>query len=128
MSYFFSKQLDVDFEEARNYIEEQLKEYGFGIVSEIDMDQKFRQKLNVDFRRYKILGACSPMHAYTAVQSEEHIGLMLPCNVVIQEKIKGKTLVSVIDPVASMQAIENPQLRDTARDIQSKLKMFLETL
>ena len=92
------------------------------------MDQKFREKLGIEFRRYKILGACSPKHAYLAVTAEEHIGLMLPCNVVMQEKGTDAVEVSVIDPVASMQAVKNPHLEDTASEIRSKLREFLESL
>lgn len=128
MSYFFSKTLNKTFDAVRIQVEEDLKKIDFGIVSEIDMDQKFKGKLNIDFRRYKILGACSPKHAYAAVSAEEHIGLMLPCNIVLQEKDENTIEVSVIDPIASMQAVNNPALGETAIDIQSKLKEFIESL
>jgi uncharacterized protein (DUF302 family) len=128
MSYYFSKTIDKEFDVARQYIVGKLQTFGFGIVSEIDMDEKFRQKLGVDFRRYKILGACSPKHAYTAVNLEKHIGLMLPCNVVLQEIDPYKTEVSVIDPIASMQAVKNQELANVAAEIQLKLKEFIDTL
>lgn len=128
MSYYYSKILDRSFEDTRNYVESSLQQFGFGIVSEIDMHEKFKQKLNVDFRKYKILGACSPKHAWQAVQAEEHIGLMLPCNVVLQEKNDRQTEVAVIDPVASMQAVNNKELEPTASEIQSKLKDFISSL
>lgn len=128
MSYFFSKQLEKSFDDSRTYIEEKLKEIGFGVVTELDLDKKFKDKLGKDFRRYKIIGACSPAHAYKAVLKEENIGLMLPCNILIQEKESNIVQVSVIDPIASMQAIHNPELAPIAEEIQSKLKSFTESL
>lgn len=128
MKYYFSKTLNKDIVETRNYVEDKLKEIGFGIVSEINMQGKFKEKLNVDFRPYIILGACSPKHAHMAVSAEEHIGLMLPCNVVLQEKSAGSTLVSVIDPIASMQAVQNESLGPVAEEIRSKLEVFVEGL
>ena len=128
MSYYFKKTLEKDIRETRMYIENQLKEAGFGIVSEIDLSGKFKEKLNVDFRPYLILGACSPKHAHLAVSAEENIGLMLPCNVVLQEKEKGKTQVSVIDPVASMQAVHNENLGPVAAEIREKLQEFVTSL
>lgn len=128
MSYYFVKNLNRSFDDTRVYVEEQLMNYGFGVVSEIDLHEKFKAKLNVDFRRYKILGACSPKHAYKAISAEEHIGLMLPCNVVLQEVSPEETRVSVIDPIASMQAVDNPDLGNTAAEIQNSLKEFVEKL
>jgi uncharacterized protein (DUF302 family) len=128
MNYYFNKTLTVSYDEAYKLISEKLKQFGFGIVSEIDMHEKFKEKLDVDFRRYKILGACNPKHAHTAVNVEEHIGLMLPCNVVLQERNENEVEVSAIDPVASMQAIENPALAETAGTIREKLQQFIEAL
>jgi uncharacterized protein (DUF302 family) len=128
MSYYFTKVISLPLEECRNKVEKELSDYGFGIVSEINMHEKFKGKLGVDFRPYKILGACSPKHAFEAVNAEEHIGLMLPCNIVLQEKKATETEVSVVDPVASMMAVQNPALSDTATDIREKLKTFLENL
>jgi len=128
MSYYFSKTLNESFDSVREKIEANLKKFGFGIVSEIDIDRKFKEKLGIDFRRYKILGACSPKHAYQAVSAEEHIGLMLPCNILIQETTSNSVVVSVIDPVASMQAVNNPALSGTAAEIRSKLMEFFEAL
>lgn len=128
MTYYFSKTLNKDIKETKDYIEAQLKEVGFGIVSEINMQGKFKEKLGVDFRPYLILGACSPKHAHKAVSAEEHIGLMLPCNVVLQEKSAGSTLVSVIDPIASMQAVQNDSLGPVAEEIRSKLEVFVANL
>ncbi len=128
MKYFFAKQLNITYEEARQLIEEKLKVFGLGIVSEIDIHEKFKEKLGIDFRRYKIIGACSPKHAYAAISNEEHIGLMLPCNIVLQEK-GGKLIeISVIDPVASMQAIENNSLGPIASEIRNNLTEFIESL
>lgn len=128
MKYYFSKIITASFEEARQLIEEKLKTFGFGIVSEIDIHEKFREKLGVDFRKYKILGACSPKHAHTAISHEEHIGLMLPCNLVLQEKENDQVEVSVIDPVASMQAVENPSLGTIANEIRNNLILFIKSL
>jgi uncharacterized protein (DUF302 family) len=128
MRYYYSKTLNKSFDEARHYVEEHLRSAGFGIVSEIDMHEKFKQKIGIDFRRYKILGACSPVHAYKAVSHEPHIGLMLPCNVVIQEYDEKQIEVSVIDPVASMLAIGNSALADVAEEMQKKLIEFTDNL
>jgi uncharacterized protein (DUF302 family) len=128
MSYYYSKTIQKTYAEAHPYVEEKLKNYGFGIVTELEMHKKFKEKLNIDFRPYKILGACSPKHAFEAVSTEEHIGLMLPCNVVIQDKGNNEVEISVIDPKASMQAVNNPGLVKTASDIQKKLIEFIESL
>ena len=128
MSYYFVKNLDRSFDDTRAYVEEELMKYGFGVVSEINLHEKFKAKLNIDFRRYKILGACSPKHAHKAITVEEHIGLMLPCNILLQEVNSGETKVSVIDPIASMKAVENPALEDTASEIQNSLKEFVNNL
>jgi len=128
MSYYFVKNLNRPFDDTRMYVEKLLMEYGFGIVSEINLHEKFKAKLDIDFRRYKILGACSPKHAYMAVSSEAHIGLMLPCNVVLQEISQEETKVSVIDPIASMQAVKNPALEGVAKEIRELLKEFVENL
>ena len=128
MSYYYSKTIQKTYEEAHPYLEEKLKDYGFGIVSELEMHKKFKEKLNVDFRPYKILGACSPKHAFEAVSAEEHIGLMLPCNVVVQEAENGKTLVSAIDPVASMQAVENKSLDHVAEQVKAKLQKVIASI
>ncbi|MBA7545359.1 hypothetical protein ES705_37725 [subsurface metagenome] len=128
MSYYFSKTIHKTYEESQSYVEEKLKNYEFGIVTELDMHKKFKEKLGIDFRRYKILGACSPKHAYKAISEEEHIGLMLPCNVIIQDKGENTVEVSVIDPIASMQAVNNPSLREIANEIQTSLKAFIESL
>jgi uncharacterized protein (DUF302 family) len=128
MSYYFTKKLNLSYDAGREIVESKLKETGFGIVSEIDMHAKFKEKLGVDFRRYKIIGACSPKHAYQAASVEDHIGLMLPCNILIQERGDGLIEISAIDPVASMQAVNNPGLEKMAQEIRKKLKEFIEAL
>lgn len=128
MNYYFSKSIHKSYDEAHAYVEQKLKDHGLGIVTELEMHKKFKEKLNINFRPYKILGACSPKHAYKAVSVEEHIGLMLPCNVVIQDKGENQVEVSVIDPIASMQSVDNPLLKDTAREIQDMLKKFIKSL
>lgn len=128
MSYYFTKTLDVSFDEAITRVTEELKKEGFGILTEIDVKEILREKLNVDFKKYRILGACNPPLAYKALQAEDKIGLMLPCNVVVQEISDGKIEVAVIDPVASMQAIENPKLREVAEQVRDKLKTVIDNL
>lgn len=128
MDYYFSKVLNITFEEAIPVVKEELKKQGFGVLTEIDVKETLKKKLNIDFRNYKILGACNPPFAYQALQKEDKIGLMLPCNVILQEHAKGKIEVSVIDPIASMQSIENPDLMDVAEQVQAKLKSVIDNL
>lgn len=128
MSYYFSKVLDTSFEEAIDKVTKELKEEGFGILTEIDVKETFKKKLNVDFRKYRILGACNPQMAHKAISAESKIGTMLPCNVIVQETEAGKTEVSAVDPVASMTAIENDQLGGIAQEVRSKLKTVIERL
>jgi len=128
MNYFFNKILNVTFDEAVDRITEELKKEGFGILTDIDVKQTLKKKLDVDFRKYRILGACNPPFAYKALQAEDKIGLMLPCNVIVQEHDDHRVEVSAIDPIASMQAIENPGLGDVAIEVQAKLKKVIENL
>lgn len=128
MSYYFSKILDVSFDEAVAKVAEELKKEGFGILTDIDVRATLKKKLNADFRKYRILGACNPPFAYQALQAEDKIGLMLPCNVIVQELSEGKVEVAAIDPVASMQAINNPLLGGVARQVHAKLKKMIESL
>ncbi|NDP22850.1 MAG: DUF302 domain-containing protein [Paludibacter sp.] len=107
---------------------EELKKEGFGILSEINIHEKLKEKLDVDFRKYKILGACNPAKAYEALQAENKIGIMLPCNVIVQELGNGKTEVAAVDPVASMMAVESPELESIAKEIRSKLQKVIDTL
>lgn len=128
MSYHFSKTLNCTFDEAISKVTEELKKNSFGIVTEIDMSETLKNKLNVDFRKYKILGACNPNFAYRALQLENKIGTKLPCNIVVQEIEKNKIEVSAVDPVASMMAIKNDELAQMATEVQSALKNVIDNL
>ena len=128
MGYYFHKILTTTFDEAIALVTEELKKEGFGILSEIDVQQALKKKLNVDFKKYKILGACNPPYAYQALQIEEKIGTMLPCNVIVLENDKGQVEVAAVDPIASMQAIKNPQLQEVADQVQGKLKKVIDNL
>ncbi len=126
MSYYFTKIVSDSFEEAVAKVTDELKEEGFGILTEIDVKETLKKKLNVDFRRYKILGACNPPSAYKALTAENKIGTMLPCNVIVQEISEGKVEVTAIDPLASMQAVDNPALKEIASEISNKLKTVID--
>ena len=128
MKYYISKKIDATFEQAIDKVKEALAIQGFGVLSEINMQQKLKEKLDVDFRRYTILGACNPAYAYKALQSEDKIGTMLPCNVVVQELSKNVIEVAAVDPIASMMAIENPKLAKLAGEIKIKLERVIESL
>ena len=128
MEYYFSKTLNESFDEAVKLITEALKSEGFGVISEINMHEKLKEKLGVDFKRYKILGACNPPLAYKALQAEEKIGTMLPCNVLVIEQGQNKIEIAAVNPVASMQAITNPALGDVALEVTNKLKRVISNL
>ncbi len=128
MAYYNSKIVAYSFDDAIVKITEELKKEGFGILTEIDVKETLKKKLDVDFRRYKILGACNPSYAYKAFQAEENIGVLLPCNVVIQEKADGKVQVSAVNPMESMQAVKNDALGEVAVTVSSKLQKVLENL
>jgi uncharacterized protein (DUF302 family) len=126
--YHFSKRLDVPFDQAVSRVTEALKREGFGILTDIDVKATLKNKLGADFRPYRILGACSPPLAYRALQLEDKIGTMLPCNVIVQEHADGTVEVSAVDPVASMQAIENSGLAEVAKEVQAKLRRVVNGL
>ncbi len=129
MNYYHSKLLvNITFDEAIEKVTEALKAEGFGILTEIDIKATLKKKLDVNFHNYKILGACNPPFAYKALLAEDKIGTMLPCNVIVQEKVAGKVEVSAVDPVASMQAIENEELQGIATEIKDKLHKVIEQL
>ncbi|MEE8640969.1 MAG: DUF302 domain-containing protein [bacterium] len=128
MSYYFSKELNVSLDEAVEKVRGALAAEGFGILTEIDVKATLKKKLDVDFRPYKILGACHPESAYQALQAEDKIGLMLPCNVVVQEREPGQAEVSAIDPVASMAAVDNPNLAEVAEGVRKKLASVIDKL
>jgi uncharacterized protein (DUF302 family) len=128
MSYYFSKTLDKDFDTVINDVTEALKQEGFGILTEIDVSATLKKKIDVDFRKYRILGACNPPYAYKALSAEDKIGTMLPCNVIVQQLDDGKVEVAAIDPIASMVSVKNPALGQIATEIQGKLKKVIDEL
>lgn len=127
-NYGFTKIVNLSYEEAIEKVTEELKKEGFGILTEIDVKATLKKKLDVDFRPYKILGACNPPFAYKALQMEEQIGLMLPCNVIVYVNDSNETVVAAINPVISMQAVKNDKLGEVAKTIQSKLKNVISNL
>ena len=126
--YGFTKVVRYSYEDAIEKVTESLKAEGFGVLTEIDVKETLKKKLNVDFRPYKILGACNPPFAYQSLQTEEQIGLMLPCNVIVYVDDKNETIVAAIDPLASMQAVKNEKLGEVAFTIQNKLKKVISKL
>jgi uncharacterized protein (DUF302 family) len=128
VTYYFSTELEMPFDRAVETVTEALKAKGFGVLTTIDVKETLQKKLGVDFRPYRILGACNPQMAYQALQAEPRIGTMLPCNVILRETEAGKIEVSAIDPVASMQAIENPKLADIAGKVRSMLESVIQDL
>lgn len=128
MEYYFSKTIAESFDKAIQKVTEALKAEGFGILTEIDIKATLKKKLDVDFYNYKILGACNPPFAYKALLAEDKIGTMLPCNVIVQEKVPGKVEISAIDPSASMQTINNKVLNDIAGEIRTRLQRIIKQL
>lgn len=128
MKYYIEKTTDYSFDEAVERVTEELKKEGFGVLSEINIHEKLKEKLDVDFRKYRILGACHPASAYKALQAEKMIGTMLPCNVIVQEGDNGKTEVAAVDPAASMQAVKNDKLSSIAGEIKEKLERVIGNL
>ena len=128
MKYYFSKTVTLPFNDAIEKVIAELKKEGFGVLTDIDVKQTLKKKLDVDFKNYRILGACNPSFAYTALQVEDKIGTMLPCNVIVREIDEGQVEVAAIDPVASMQAVANPVLKDVAEKVQGKLKRVIENI
>jgi uncharacterized protein (DUF302 family) len=128
MSYYLGKVLPLGFDEAIRRVTEALKREGFGIITEIDVKATLKSKINVEFRPYRILGACNPALAYEALQLEDKVGTMLPCNVVVQELAPGRVEVAAVDPVASMMAIDNPALHEKAASVRSKLERAIASL
>lgn len=128
MAYYLATTIELPFDDAVARTREALQAEGFGVITEIDIQDTLKNKIGVDFRRYRILGACNPKLAYEALQLEDKVGTMLPCNVVVQEMSNGRTEVAAIDPVASMQAIENTRLRDAAGMVRSKLERVIDSL
>jgi uncharacterized protein (DUF302 family) len=128
MEYYFSKTISLSFDEALIRVTEVLKSEGFGIISEIRMHEKLKEKLGVDFKKYTILGACNPANAYKALQVEDKIGTMLPCNIVVQELSENHIEVAAVNPIASMMAIQNPALIGIAKEVTDKLQVVISRL
>lgn len=127
-SYYFNKVLLMSFDDAVTLTAEKLKEQGFGIITEIDVTKTLKSKIGVEFRPYRILGACNPALAHEALKLEDKVGTMLPCNVIVQELAPGRVEVAAIDPVASMAAIDNPALLEKAALVRAKLEKVIESL
>jgi len=128
MSYYFNSKILGNFEDVVQRTTAALKEEGFGVLTDIDVTATLKKKLGVDFKNYRILGACNPPFAFKALQAEDKIGTMLPCNVIVQEISDGEIEVAAIDPIASMQAINNPELGEIANEIQGKLKNAINNI
>jgi uncharacterized protein (DUF302 family) len=128
MSYYFSRILDTSFEAAVRLVMEKLKEEGLAVLTDIDIQEICREKLNVDFGKYRILGVCSPRMAYDALMVENKIGALMPCNIIIRETDERQVEVSSVDPVASMIAVKNEGLKEIALRLQSELRRIVETL
>lgn len=128
MSYHISKTVDYNFDKAIERATEELKKEGFGVLTEIDVKETLKKKIDVDFRKYKILGACNPHFAYKALSAEDKIGTMLPCNVIVQEHEDGKVEVSAVNPAASMMSVKNEGLSGIAIEVQEKLARVIENI
>ena len=128
MSYYFTKKINGDFESAITKVTEELKKEGFGILTEIDVQATFKKKLDIDFKKYRILGACNPNFAFEAIQAEDKIGTMLPCNVIVQEQEDGIVEVSAVDPIASMVSVQNNSLANIASEVSVKLNRVINNL
>lgn len=127
MKYGFSKTTDYSFEEAIQKVTDELKKEGFGVLTTIDVKETLKNKLNVDFKKYTILGACNPPLAHQALQAEEELGLLLPCNVIVYEK-EGKSVVSIFDPMVMAHIIDNPNMKPVAEEVRKKLERVLEAV
>ena len=128
MTYHFSKTVNDDFDTAVEKVTDELKKEGFGVLTQIDVQDTLKKKLDMDFRKYKILGACNPQFAHKALLAEDTIGTMLPCNVIVQDRGNGKIEVSAVDPVASMMAIKNDTLGGVAMQVREKLNCVIDNL
>jgi uncharacterized protein (DUF302 family) len=128
MKYYYSKLISASYDDALRLVTEKLKAEGFGVISELKMHEKFKEKLSVDFKRYTILGACNPSFAYKALQLEDKIGVMLPCNVLVIDQGMGMVEIAAINPLESMQAVENTDLNDIAQSVSVSLKRVIENV
>ena len=128
MAYYFSKSLQTSFEDAAEKVTAALLAEGFGVISEIDLHEKIRHKLGVDFKRYRILGACNPAYSYRALQAEDKIGVMLPCNVLVIEQGEGNIEIAAVNPSEAMGAVHNETVRQVATEVGEKLRKVLDRL
>lgn len=128
MAYYVSTTVSMPFEEAVAAATEALKAQGFGVLTTIDVTETLKQKIGAEFRPYRILGACNPQMAHRALQAEDKIGVMLPCNVIVQEHAPGRVEIAAVDPVASMQAVENPSLGEVAGAVREGLRQAIADL
>jgi uncharacterized protein (DUF302 family) len=128
MTYYMSKKSKLSFEKTLEKVKEELKKEGFGVLTEIDIRETMKKKLDVDFRNYRILGACNPPFAYQALQKENKIGTLLPCNVIVQDTSPSEVEVSAINPMISMNSVKNPDLMEIARKVQEKLKKVISRI
>ena len=128
MKYYINKTIAAEFDKAVEQVTEALKKEGFGVLSTIDIQEKLNEKLDVDFRKYTILGACNPPSAHKALLQEDKIGTMLPCNVIVQEIGENQIEVAAVDPVASMMAVDNKEIAGIAGDIKAKLERVIASL
>jgi uncharacterized protein (DUF302 family) len=128
MSYNFSKSTSYSFEEALGKVKSALETEGFGIITEIDLKEKFKEKLQIDFRNYKILGACNPQLAYQAIEQEDTIGVMLPCNILLQDRGAGGVEITAINPMETMAVVANPNLTSLAEEVSKKLQKVVDAL
>jgi uncharacterized protein (DUF302 family) len=127
MQYGFSKTTDYSFDQAIEKVTEELKKEGFGVLTSIDVKETLKKKIDVDFKKYTILGACNPKLAHGALQVEEELGLLLPCNVIVYEK-NDKTVVSIFDPMVMTMVIDNPNMKPVAEEVKNKLQRVLEAV
>ncbi|MAT60018.1 MAG: hypothetical protein CMF23_18760 [Ignavibacteriae bacterium] len=128
MKYFNTKIVDYSYDEALVKVAEELKKEGFGVLTEIDVKETLKKKIDVDFRRYKIMGACNPSFAHKAISAEDNLGVLLPCNFVVQENKDGKTQISSVNPLVSMQSVENENLEPIAKEVSEKLSRVMNNL
>ncbi|MCK9425602.1 MAG: DUF302 domain-containing protein [Ignavibacteriaceae bacterium] len=128
MAYYHSKLIGLSFDKTIEKVTEELKKEGFGVLTEIDVQATLKKKIDVDFRKYKILGACNPSFAYKALQAEENIGVLLPCNFIVQEKAEGGVQVSAVNPLESMKAVGNIELASIAEEVAQRITRVLENL
>jgi uncharacterized protein (DUF302 family) len=128
MSYYLTKTVESTFEKTLETVTAALKDQGFGVLTEIDVRETLKKKLDVEFRKYRILGACNPPFAYKALQAEDKIGVLLPCNVIVQETPGGGVEVSAMDPAEAMGMIDNPALKSVAEEVRARLQRVVDGL